>query len=385
MGQIGVAWGGGGPNMAGAGASLGEALSSAIGGGGGGGWKAQEAAAKNAAYIESLNRHNKLYDAQTALTQQKITSDANEAAIKADENMRVGQQADRAQNAANSEWMAQDARIKPAGVGVLAPTAPAIVEYDTNSKAIKDRLAYTYGNGDGAPASRADAANSVVGGVMVQQGSPEDYQRGNAMMGKPLGEKDIIPGKLPASAEAPANLPADAYPGMEKMTGDQANAANFANRMSKAGAILERPEITAAGQDRWEAVKGAVPLIGNSLVSDNYQMNDQAARDFINATMRRESGSAISPQEFDNARRQYLPQPGDGPDVLAQKKANRESAMSGVLIGATPEYRQWFYQKHAAPAAGAAPTAGIQPGHVEDGHRYIGGDPSSPSSWEPVQ
>lgn len=187
MGTIGVNWGGGGPNMAGAGASLGEALSSAIGGGGGA--KAELAAAKNAAYIESLNRHNKLYDAQTALTQQKITSDANEAAIKADENMRVGQQADRALAAANSEWQAQDARIKPAGVGVLAPTAPAIVEYDTNSKAIKDRLAYTYGNGDGAPASRADAANSVVGGAMVQQGSPEDYQRGNAMMGKPLDEK----------------------------------------------------------------------------------------------------------------------------------------------------------------------------------------------------
>ena len=50
----------------------------------------------------------------------------------------------------------------------------------------------------------------------------------------------------------------------------------------------------------------------------------QAKKSFINATLRRESGAAIAQSEFDNAEEQYFPQVGDTPEVLAQKKRNRE-------------------------------------------------------------
>ena len=49
------------------------------------------------------------------------------------------------------------------------------------------------------------------------------------------------------------------------------------------------------------------------------QQIEQAQRNFINAVLRRESGAVISPEEFDNARKRVLPQPGDEPASIAQK------------------------------------------------------------------
>lgn len=50
----------------------------------------------------------------------------------------------------------------------------------------------------------------------------------------------------------------------------------------------------------------------------------QYQRNFINATLREESGAAIAQSEFDNAQAQYFPQVGDSPEILQQKKRNRE-------------------------------------------------------------
>lgn len=62
----------------------------------------------------------------------------------------------------------------------------------------------------------------------------------------------------------------------------------------------------------------------NFLKSKDFQSLDQAQRNFVNAVLRRESGAVISPSEFENARLQYFPQPGDKPSTLKQKKANRD-------------------------------------------------------------
>jgi hypothetical protein len=56
---------------------------------------------------------------------------------------------------------------------------------------------------------------------------------------------------------------------------------------------------------------------------------EQAQRDFINAVLRQESGASIGSSEFDSAKRQYFPQPGDTPEVIAQKRANRELVIKG--------------------------------------------------------
>lgn len=117
----------------------------------------------------------------------------------------------------------------------------------------------------------------------------------------------------------------------------QAKALLFGTRMQEAGKIFEQnphvqPSLLKRGAE-------AVPLVGTGLgmlanktvVSPEQQQIEQAQRDFINAVLRRESGAAIANSEFENASKQYFPQPGDSPQVIAQKKRNRETATQLML------------------------------------------------------
>lgn len=120
-------------------------------------------------------------------------------------------------------------------------------------------------------------------------------------------------------------------------TAEQSGAAGFANRLDNALPIIQNFE--SAGTDRVGRALSQIPLFGNSTTSPELQQLQQAERDFINATLRRESGAAISESEFENARRQYLPQPGDGPEVLAQKAKNRDTVLGSLRQAAGSAYK----------------------------------------------
>ena len=126
-----------------------------------------------------------------------------------------------------------------------------------------------------------------------------------------------------------------------KQTNEQANAGLYAGRMFQAEKILRDPKIETAAQSTYERIKAKLPGAGESynLNSNDYQKFDQAQRNFINAVLRRESGAVISPDEFDNARKQYFPAPGDTPDRIAQKRANRQEAIRGIAGAAGPAWR----------------------------------------------
>jgi hypothetical protein len=79
----------------------------------------------------------------------------------------------------------------------------------------------------------------------------------------------------------------------------------------------------------------------------------QAERNFINAVLRKESGAVISDSEFDNARRQYIPQPGDDPQTKEQKRRNRQTAIREIGGAAGPGYKP--------PAFGNSPIIDLPP------------------------
>lgn len=107
-------------------------------------------------------------------------------------------------------------------------------------------------------------------------------------------------------------------------------------------------------------VGGALGAGANALLTASGQRAEQAQRDFVNAVLRQESGAAISPSEFDNARKQYFPQPGDGDAVIAQKAANRKLAIQG-------------FKNNAGHAAFSAPAAGEHPAEIQSLLQKYGG------------
>lgn len=116
------------------------------------------------------------------------------------------------------------------------------------------------------------------------------------------------------------------------LTDSQAKAALFGDRMLQSDKILgdlqAQGTTTSIPGSRSGFGIGAVINAGSGA---QQQMLDQAKRDFINAALRRESGAVISDAEFDNAEKQYFPQIGDSPEVIAQKAKNRQTEINGFL------------------------------------------------------
>lgn len=129
-----------------------------------------------------------------------------------------------------------------------------------------------------------------------------------------------------------------------KQNENQSKDSGYASRMFQSEPILRDPKLAAASQSMFDrAADRLLPGdVSNKIVSEGYQKYDQAARDFINATLRRESGAAISQSEFDNAYKQYLPRPGDTPEVLKQKQNNRQETIKAIAGGGGQTYKPPF-------------------------------------------
>lgn len=146
--------------------------------------------------------------------------------------------------------------------------------------------------------------------------------------------------------------------GSTPLTVDQGKNTGFILRMDESNKTLN--ELEDQGTSLWNKTAGKIPVVGNYMVSEKSQKYDQAKRDFINAVLRRESGAVISPEEFANAEQQYFPQPGDGPEVVAQKKRNREVTMEGVRVSAGPGAATV-----PAGGSGSPPQAGFDPAEID--------------------
>lgn len=131
---------------------------------------------------------------------------------------------------------------------------------------------------------------------------------------RPLTTQDGQGVKKPVAADKP-------------MTEFQGKAALYGTRSAQSDKVLRALEdkISTTG-----LVAGqSTGVIGTALMSADQQRVDQAQRDFVNAVLRQESGAVISPAEFENAKKQYFPQPGNDARTISQKRANRQMAIQG--------------------------------------------------------
>lgn len=185
---------------------------------------------------------------------------------------------------------------------------------------------------------------------------PREYDPAN--LAKAIEQRDMVRAMQgPQSADLMAIDPKKGYldkntgqmviepqDGQEEYKPTQYQAATYATRAEDAATELydgRRP----SGKDR--AVYNSWVPGDKYMVSKEDQIDFQAEKNLVNAILRRESGAAIGKDEFDNAKEQYIPLPGDSPEVVQRKKDNAMRIISGLKAEAGGAYGQVGGQQSA--------------------------------------
>lgn len=162
-------------------------------------------------------------------------------------------------------------------------------------------------------------------GVISQQ----EFEQEIAMLAGPSMQVSIGPDGSVVFAQGPG---AAARP----LTEQQSKDVGFALRGEAALNTLDQYDVAltsgterAAGYDPTGIVRGAVQ-------TEEFQLANQAAEEFLWALLRKDTGAAIQGQERDLYGGTYLPQPGDGPAVIEQKRQARRRAIEGIKLGLPP-------------------------------------------------
>jgi len=139
----------------------------------------------------------------------------------------------------------------------------------------------------------------------------------------------------PNPTGGPPSIISGVAPKPEAMGAGEANAALFADRAARAEPVFNQlppPSLSATA-------KGGLGPVGNVLLTPENRQFFQAERNFITAVLRKESGANIPENEYNDARRVYIPQAGDDDRTLEMKRQARQDAIAGIARGAGPTYK----------------------------------------------
>lgn len=114
----------------------------------------------------------------------------------------------------------------------------------------------------------------------------------------------------------------------KNITTEMANSSLYATRANDANQQLNG--LIEKGFDPTSISAGVQKLLPNYFQGENAQSLEQIGRNFGAAVLRKESGAAITKDEWEQVKLQYIPQPGDKPETLKQKAINRERAIQGL-------------------------------------------------------
>lgn len=177
----------------------------------------------------------------------------------------------------------------------------------------------------GAPSSVVNAINSAT--------SIPEAIRAAGLYGGDILARQIQQANL---ANINSQIQERANPtGKEKpLTEVQQKTLGFAERMQEANKVIEQLGDRFTGASGYISGSGLFP---NILKSEDRQKFEQAQRNFINSVLRKESGAVISDEEFNNAKQQYFPQPGDTQSTLQQKANNRNIVINSYFRDANQQ------------------------------------------------
>jgi hypothetical protein len=151
-----------------------------------------------------------------------------------------------------------------------------------------------------------------------------------------------------ARARGPMKKPVTQKP----VTGAERQTLSFYNRAKEASEALAQGGL----EERVSKQNGMGALWGqyapNIAQTKDQQLYRQAQRAFTEARLRKESGAAISQQEYENDGRIYFAQPGDSPETIAQKQKARQAVLDGLKFASGKAYSEFYGESGGAPSGG---------------------------------
>lgn len=185
---------------------------------------------------------------------------------------------------------------------------------------------------EGGPAAVPGLSKTDRGPEWVDL-SPEEaaakgfiFAQRNTKTGKVEGDKPPSSMSIRSTPDGGFEVVQGGVGGGGKPTEGTMAASGYLQRMSKAEEIftaLEAEGTVSLGLTD-------TPVIGTR--AEPYKLTVpeqklmQAQRDWVRAKLRKESGAVIGEDEMAEEIRTYFPQPGEGPEIVAQKKASRKAA-----------------------------------------------------------
>jgi hypothetical protein len=131
------------------------------------------------------------------------------------------------------------------------------------------------------------------------------------------------------------------------VTGAERTALGFYNRAKQASEDITPIEEKIAGAGMASQIQ--LQNAPNFLQTETQQQYRQAQRAFTEARLRKESGAAIPDHEYANDAKTYFAQPGDGPELMAQKRAARQVVLQGLQYGAGKAYEEYYGEAPPTP------------------------------------
>lgn len=204
----------------------------------------------------------------------------------------------------------------------------------------------------------------IQSGMISEQDAPAEYDDGlysqtlaQYQRTKPALENELLRAQVakakfdskgdPLNQELTKSQIAKNYADAKKTKGEagegkvptqsQFTAATFGTRAQQAENVFS--ELAKKGYDPTtgeNSIKRKLPGFLEGFKDEDTKRQAQAERNFVNAILRRESGAAISPSEFESSEKQYFARHGDTPEVLKQKELNRKTAQAALNAEGAP-------------------------------------------------
>ena len=160
-----------------------------------------------------------------------------------------------------------------------------------------------------------------------------------------------------AAAKAAAELDKAGKVSIASANEGQKKAATFARRMFDSADQMELLEDKIDPTNRIISFisggSGVTSELANRVASPDEQQYATAASDFVTAQLRKESGAAIGPDEFDRKYREFFPVVGDKEEQIKAKRERRRKAAQDMALESGGLYEEVFNKPDEQSSTGS--------------------------------